>query len=222
MAQESDASSWLTTLPIEEFGFALHKGAFRDALALLYGWCPAKVHSHCACGQPFSVSHALPCHMGGYPSIRHNEMQDLTADIMSSVSTEPYLQPVDGEILSGASANTSDGGRLDIAANGLWGEGGRFERAFFDVRVFNPYAPTNRRLQPATCYRHHKNAMWPSLGIDIIHGTGLETYHVSVSCAISHARPIRVTVFAPPSSCISIETLFFNLHYFVGLYRRTW
>ena len=58
--------------------------------------------------------------------------------------------------------------------------------------------------------------------IDIIHGTGLETYHVSVSCAISHARPILVTVFAPPSSCISIETLFFNLHYFVGLYRRTW
>ena len=58
--------------------------------------------------------------------------------------------------------------------------------------------------------------------IDIIHGTGLETYHVSASCAYSHARPIRVTVFAPPSSCISIETLFFNLHYFVGLYRRTW
>ena len=160
LAQESGASSWLTTLPIEEFGFALHKGAFRDALALRYGWCPAKVPSHCACGQPFSVSHALSCHMGGYPSIRHNEIRDLTADLMSvvchGVSTEPHLQPVDGEILRGASANTSDGARLDIAANGLWG--GRFERAFFDVRVFNPYAPTNRRLQPATCYRHHENA----------------------------------------------------------------
>ena len=127
LAQESGASSWLTTLPIEEFGFALHKGAFRDALALRYGWCPVKVPSHCACGQPFSVSHALSCHMGGYPSIRHNEIRDLTADLMSvfchGVSTEPHLQPVDGEILRGASANTSDGARLDIAANGLWGEG---------------------------------------------------------------------------------------------------
>ena len=129
LAQESGASSWLTTLPIEEFGFALHKGAFRDALALRYGWCPAKVPSHYACGQPFSVSHAPSCHMGGYPSIRHNEIRDLTADLMSvvchGVSTEPHLQPVDGEILRGASANTSDGARLDIAANGLWG--GRFE-----------------------------------------------------------------------------------------------
>ena len=37
LAQEKGASSWLTTLPINELGFALHKGAFRDALALRYG-----------------------------------------------------------------------------------------------------------------------------------------------------------------------------------------
>ena len=34
-----------------------------------------------------------------------------------------------------------DGARLDVAANGVWG--GRFERAFFDVRVFNPSARSN-------------------------------------------------------------------------------
>jgi len=34
---EKGASNWLTVL-IEEFGFTLHKGAFRDALALRYGW----------------------------------------------------------------------------------------------------------------------------------------------------------------------------------------
>ena len=43
LAQEKGASSWLTALPVEEFGFALHKGAFRDALALRYGWCPTLV-----------------------------------------------------------------------------------------------------------------------------------------------------------------------------------
>ena len=36
LAQEKGASSWLNTLPIKEFSFALHKGAFQDALAL-YG-----------------------------------------------------------------------------------------------------------------------------------------------------------------------------------------
>lgn len=45
---------------------------------------------------------------------------------------------------------------------------------------------------------------------------------MSASYAIAHAWPIHVTVFAPPSSCISIESLFFNLHNFVGLFRRIW
>ncbi len=36
LAQEKGASSWLTALPIEEFGFTLHKRAFQDALALRY------------------------------------------------------------------------------------------------------------------------------------------------------------------------------------------
>ena len=96
--------------------------------------------------------------MGGFPTIRHNEIRDLTANLMSEVChdvcVEPSLQPVTGEILNGASAITEDGARLDIAANGFWG--GRHERAYFDVRVFNPLAPSNR--QPlAACYRKHEN-----------------------------------------------------------------
>jgi len=58
--------------------------------------------------------------------------------------------------LSGASANTEDGARLDIAANGFWG--GRSERAYFDVRVFNPYAPSNRHDSLALTYRKHERA----------------------------------------------------------------
>ena len=34
LAQEKGASNWLTTLPIDENGFTLHKGAFRDATFL--------------------------------------------------------------------------------------------------------------------------------------------------------------------------------------------
>ena len=67
LAQEKGASAWLTSLPIEEFGFALHKGAFRDALALRYGWLPSNLPSLCACGTHFSVEHALSCPKGGFP-----------------------------------------------------------------------------------------------------------------------------------------------------------
>ena len=137
LAQEKGASSWLAALPVAEFGFTLHKSAFRDALCLRYGWQPSRVPLNCDCGSQFSVEHALSCPKGGFP-IRHNEMRDLTANLLSEVCNdvciEPHLQPITGEHLSGASANTQDGARLDIAANRLWG--GRNERTFFDVRVF--------------------------------------------------------------------------------------
>ena len=157
-AREKGASSWLTALPLEEFNLTLCKGAFRDAIALWYGWQPINVPSTCTCGRSFTVEHALSCPMGGFPTIRHNEIRDLTANLMSDVChdvcVEPNFKPIIGEVLNGASAITDDGARLDIAANGFWG--GRRERAYFDVGVFNPYVPSNR--QPlAACYRKHEN-----------------------------------------------------------------
>ena len=90
--------------------------------------------------------------------MRHNEVRDLTTNLMAevchNVCIEPTLQPVTGELLSGASAITDDVARLDIAASGFWG--GRYERAFFDVRIFNPHAPSNRQ-SISTCYRKHEN-----------------------------------------------------------------
>ena len=158
LAQEKGASTWLTSLPLEEFGFSLHKGAFRDALALRYGWLPSNTPINCACGTHFTVEHSLSCPKGGFPSIRHNEVRDTVScwmsEVCSDVCIEPTLQPITGETLRGASAITEDGARLDIAANGFWG--GRYERAYFDVRVFNPHAPSNRQQCLASTYRKHE------------------------------------------------------------------
>ena len=158
LAQEKGASHWLTTLPLSEYGFSLHKGAFRDANALRYGWSPLNTPSHCACGSSFSVQHALSCPKGGFPTLRHNEVRDLTAKLMTEVChdvcVEPHLQPLSGESLNANSAISTDGARLDVAANGFWG--GRHERAFFDIRVFNPHAPSNGG-SIAKCYRKHEN-----------------------------------------------------------------
>ena len=132
LAQEKGASSWLTTIPLKEFGFTLHKGAFRDSLALRYGWQPANFPTNCSYSSLFSVEHALSCPKGGIPSLGHNEVRDLTANLMAevchNVSIEPHLQPLSGEDLHGASANTEAGARLDVAACGFWGR--RFDRAF--------------------------------------------------------------------------------------------
>ena len=80
--EEKGASSWLTSLPLEEFNLVLHKGAFHDAIALRYGWLPLNLPTHCSCGLNFSVQHALSCPKGGFPILRH-EVRDLTANIMA-------------------------------------------------------------------------------------------------------------------------------------------
>ena len=73
---------------------------------------------------------------------RHNELRDLTADLLSEVCpdvcVEPQLQELSGETLSFKTSNTSDEARLDISARSVWS---RNQRAFFDVRVFDPSAP---------------------------------------------------------------------------------
>ena len=157
-ASEKGASSWVTTLPIEEHGFCLHKGAFRDALSLRYNWSPSQLPTRCTCGSLFTIEHALSCPTGGFTIIRHNEVRDLLANLLTEVchdvSIEPHLQPLNGESFSTRSASIEDSARLDVAASGFWG--GRFERAFFDVRVFNPHAPSNQTNRIASSYKRHE------------------------------------------------------------------
>lgn len=158
LASQPGASSWLTSLPIKEHGFCLHKGAFVDAMALRYGWAPTKTPTHCACGATFAVDHLLSCPRGGFPSLRHNEIRDLTArlltEVCNDVQVEPELQEITTEALSGRSANTTNGARLDVAASGFWG--GRRERTLVDVRVFNPFAPSNSNTTLDRCFTKHE------------------------------------------------------------------
>ena len=64
-AEQKGSFSLLSTLPVEENGFALHKGAFRDAIALRYRWQPTEMPSLCDCSKANGVEHVLlqrgPC-----------------------------------------------------------------------------------------------------------------------------------------------------------------
>ena len=146
LSAEKGGSSWLSTLPIAEHAFILHKSAFHDALCLRYSWRPSGLPLQCSCGKQFTVEHTctLSCSHGGYPSIRHNELRDIIAELMSqvchNVGIEPSLQPVTDEHLVHRTANRDDSVRLDVAAESFWGS--NRQRTFFDTRVFNPFAPT--------------------------------------------------------------------------------
>ena len=155
--REKGASLWLSVIPVAQHGFALHKTDFTDALCLRYGWSPPHLPSHCVCGKAFNISHALSCPHGAFPIIRHNDVRDLTARLMSEVCHDvqlgPHLQPLSGELLRYKSAKHEDDARVDIRAAGFWGC--RHHRSFFDVRVFNTFAESYQSpYLAATFWRH--------------------------------------------------------------------
>ena len=126
------------------------------------------VPSNCACGKSFSVEHAISCPKGVFPTLRHNEVRDFTASLLteacSNVQVEPPLQKLTGEVLVGASANREDGARVDVAADNFWGD---HQRAFLDIKVFNPSAPSyskRRSLHYTHVWRRRKRErIWTEL-----------------------------------------------------------
>ena len=160
VAEDRGASHWLSALPLSTHGFTLTKASFRDALCLRYGWRPDHLPARCVCGDEFTLDHALCCPTGGYPSIRHNEIRDMTASLLSEVcsdvQTEPPLQPLSGEVMHGRTANIQPEARLDISARGFWGD--RFSSTFFDVRVFHPNARSTHHVSLPSLYARHERA----------------------------------------------------------------
>ncbi|XP_066919036.1 uncharacterized protein [Clytia hemisphaerica] len=152
------ASNWLTNLPIRDQGYDLNKEQFHDALRIRYDWSIPRLPSECVCGNRFDISHALSCKKGGYVTLRHNEVRDITAKLLDevcvNVRNEPRLITLDGEGLTHKTANTSEGARLDVSATGFWTPG---QRAFFDIRVFDLSARRYRGLELSKCFQRNEN-----------------------------------------------------------------
>ena len=96
----------------------------------------------------------MNCSSGGFPTIRHNELRDFTATVLSEachdVAIEPVLQRLTGENLQYATANVEDEACLNVSAHGFWGS--QHQRVFY-VRVFNPTASSYHDTAVASLYR---------------------------------------------------------------------
>ena len=156
--KDDEKQIFCQTLPIAEEGFDLHKQAFKDALSLRYGWDPTRLPNTCVCGSVFTVEHSLSCPNGAFPSIRHDKIRNLTAELLTEVchriEVEPHLQPLTGEQLPNSTAITGDSARQDIKAMGFWGNSR--QQTFFDVRIFNPFAPSNSSNSIKSIYKKHE------------------------------------------------------------------
>ena len=141
-ASEKGASSWVTAIPLYEHSTVLHKGDFRDAMCLRYGWDLEGLPGYCGCGHEFDVQHAMQCMYGGFRGLLHNEVVHVYKHAFKEagykvVWREPELQALTGEKFEYKSANMEDEARSDLSVLGFWT---RMRRAFFDVTAFSPYA----------------------------------------------------------------------------------
>ena len=136
--REQGASSWLTTIPLSEEGYDLTKQLFWDLIRIRYGWTLTRLPSNCECGNKFDVQHALSCKKGGFVSLRHNHIRNITSillkEVCKDVRVEPQLQQLTGEYLQHSTAAGNEV-RLGVSARGFWQAG---QMAFLDITVFSP------------------------------------------------------------------------------------
>ena len=160
ISRESGSSNWLNCLPLEDSGYVLTKQEFWDAVNLRYNWPLSRMPSKCVCGANFDLSHAFTCKKGEFVSNWHNDIRNITTNLLNEVCkdvcVEPALAPLSGESIIPKSANTSAEARLDISARGEWTTG---QRAFLDVRILkkNPFAQRYSGLTLSQAYRANEN-----------------------------------------------------------------
>ena len=151
--QEQNASSWLTSLTFKEEGYIVNKQCFFDLIRTRYGWQLDRLPSKCECGSTFSIDHPLICKKGGFVSLRHNQVRNLTAflldEVCQDVCVEPQFLQLNGENLNEKMAVRSDEARVDTAARSFWVTG---LTALFDVRVFNPISKRYVHMDSSKAY----------------------------------------------------------------------
>ena len=158
VAQLTGASAWLSSLPSKEEGYSLTKREFFDAISLRYRWQLKRLPSKCSCNKKvaFEADHAMNCLTGGFIHKRHDGIRDIMAkamkDVTYDVCIEPPLQPLSGENLP-SGANVDEDARPDIKARGFWN---KHEMAFFDVRIFNPFAKSYLNTKLETVFKQHE------------------------------------------------------------------
>ena len=171
MACEKGAGVWLTALPLQSTGYVMNKQEFRDAICVRYGWSVPNTPAYCGCGEKNNLDHTLNCKLGGYVTMRHNNIRDLEASLLKEVCKdvriEPEILPIGrNESNSTDSNNTAQKARLDVSAVGIWSS---MERTFLDVRVMHPNSPSYADKTPEQLYAHHEQVKKKAYNHRIMH-----------------------------------------------------
>ena len=96
---------------------------------------------------------------------------ELLSEVCNDVAIEPLLTPLTGEKFKFKSAIREDHARLDVAARGVFI---RRNRAFGDIKVFNPLAQVYSKQTLKAAHKTNENGKKRSYGervVNVEHGT---------------------------------------------------
>ena len=92
-------------------------------MKLRYGWSLSLLLTQYISGAQNDVQHALSCKKGGFITPRHNNIRNVTIELLcqatKDVKIEPVLQSLTGETFEQPTGNTSDKTPLDVGARGF-------------------------------------------------------------------------------------------------------
>ena len=118
-----------------EHDFYLNKTTFYGSIRIRCDIPLKYLPSRCVCGQIFNLENARSCKKGGFIILRHNELRDFKANLLSEVfhdvQLEPQLKPLTGKVYHYGTSNTIEDERVDVSARGFWVRG---QLAFSNIR----------------------------------------------------------------------------------------
>ena len=145
-------------------------------------------------------------HKGGIPTLRHNEIRELMAELLvetaSGVSTEPRLQALHDEVFQLQSANREDETRLNVRASNFWCKG---QEAFLTSGFSTRSPPPTAKRTSSLCF---KCMNWKRNGSML---RGYEKLSVEPSTPW-FLRPLEVWPKSVPSVLRELLTFYHILH----------
>ena len=79
--------------PISDQGYDLNKQQFWDCVRLRYSWRLTNIPSACSCGSKIAIQYAMSCKKGGFIAIRHNDLRDLTVNLLTELCKDVNIEP---------------------------------------------------------------------------------------------------------------------------------
>ena len=73
--------TWLSSNPPKNHGMYLSLKEFNDAIHIRYDLKLHDISAVCESGENKSVDHAMICKLGGFTTLRHNIVRDISAQI---------------------------------------------------------------------------------------------------------------------------------------------